>query len=121
MWTDHELAYLEPSESVAERVRKQDAPHLDSTLIANIIHWHHKMFAFAGPDADIVNAAHKADWIDASMGMVWQGVSRKDVAAMEQTIPVLSFPGVLMRLAKDLRHGNRLAGLWRVVTRVYNI
>lgn len=121
MWTDHELAYLEPSEAVAERVRKQHAPHLDGTLIANIIHWHHKMFAFAGPDADIVNAARKGDWIDASMGMVRHGVSRKDVAAMEQTIPVLSFPGVLMRLAKDLRHGNRLAGLWRVVTRVYKI
>lgn len=69
------------------------------------------MFAFAGLDADIVNAARKGDWINASIGMVRHGVSRKDVAAMEQTIPVLGFPGVLMRLAKDLRHGNRLAGL----------
>lgn len=121
MWTDHELAYLEPSESVAERVRTQHARHLDGTLIANIIHWHHKLLSFAGPDGEIVNAARKADWIDASMGMVRHGVARKDVAAMEKAIPLLGFPEVLMRLTKDLRHGNRFAGLWRVLTGVYKI
>ncbi|GAO56783.1 phosphohydrolase [Novosphingobium sp. ERN07] len=121
MWTDHELAYLEPSEAAAERVRAQHAPHLDPTLVANIIHWHHKLLSFAGPDAEIVNAARKADWIDASMGMVRHGVPRKQVAAIEEAIPVLGFPEVLMRLAKDLRHGNRVAGLWRVLSRVYRI
>ncbi|MFM8749318.1 hypothetical protein [Rhabdaerophilum sp.] len=121
MWTDHELAYLEPSEAVAERVRAQHAPHLDAALIANIIHWHHKLFAFAGPDAKIVNAARKADWIDASLGIVRHGVARKQVAAIEEAIPVLGFPEVLMRLAKDLRHGNWVAGLWRVLSRVYKI
>lgn len=121
MWTDHELAYLEPSEAAAERIRSQHAPHLDPTLVANIIHWHHKLLSFAGSDADIVNAARKADWIDASMGMVRHGVSRREVAAIEAAIPVLDFPKTLMRLAKELRHGNRLAGLWRVLSRVYKV
>ncbi|QDH33694.1 phosphohydrolase [Porphyrobacter sp. YT40] len=121
MWADRELAYLEPSETVAERVREQHAPHLDATLVANIIHWHHKLLPFKGPDAAIVNAARKADWIDASMGTVRNGVARKDVAAIEAAIPVLGFPQILMRLAKDLRHGNRLAGLWRVLSHVYKI
>ena len=121
IWTDHELAYLEPSEAAAERVRAQHAPHLDPTLVANIIHWHHKLLSFAGPDAHIVNAARKADWIDASMGMVRHGVTRKQVAAIEKAIPVLGFPEILMRLAKDLRHGNRFAGLWRVLILVYKV
>ena len=121
MWTDHELAYLEPSEVVAERVRAQHATHLDPRLVANIIHWHHKLRSFAGPDADIVNAARIADWVDASMGMVRHGVSRREVTAIEAAIPVLGFPETLMRLAKELRHGNRLAGLWRVLSRVYKI
>jgi hypothetical protein len=121
MWTDRELAYLEPSEVVAERVRAQHATHLNPRLVANIIHWHHKLLSFAGPDAEIVNAARKADWIDASMGMVRHGVSRREVTAIEAAIPVLGFPQILMRLAKELRHGNRLAGLWRVLSRVYKI
>lgn len=76
---------------------------------------------FAGPDAEIVNAVRQADWIDASMGIVQHGVSRREVAEIEAAIPVLGFPMVPMRLAKDLRHGNRLAGLWRVLSRVYKL
>lgn len=121
MWTDHELAYLEPSEAAAERVRARHAAHLNPLLVANMIHWHHKLMPFAGPDAEIVNAVRQADWIDASMGIVRHGVSRREVAEIEAAIPVLGFPMVLMRLAKDLRHGNRLAGLWRVLSRVYKL
>ena len=121
MWTDHELAYLEPSEAVAERVRREHAPHLDGRLVANIIHWHHKLRPFSGVDAHVVNAARKADWIDASQGWVRSGVSKDDIAKIEKAIPVLGFPDILMRLAKDLRHGNRLAGLWRVISHVYKL
>jgi hypothetical protein len=121
MWTDRELAYLEPSEAQAERVRLEQAPHLDGRLVADIIHWHHKLRPFTGPDADIVNAARKADWIDASLGWVRSGVSKSEIAAIEKVIPVLGFPGVLMRLAKELRDGNRFAGLWRVLTHVYKL
>lgn len=50
-----------------------------------------------------------------------QLVTRKQADAIEEAIPVLGFPEVLMRLSKDLRHGNRFAGLWRVLTRVYKV
>ncbi|PTS90678.1 MULTISPECIES: phosphohydrolase [unclassified Caulobacter] len=121
MWTDHELAYLEPSEALAERVRAQHASHLNPTLVADIIHWHHKVLPFNGSDAAVVNAARKGDWIDASMGVVRHGVSRQDVAALEAAIPVLGFPDVLLRLAKDLHQGSRLLGLCRVISRVYKL
>jgi hypothetical protein len=121
MWTEHELAYLEPSEALAERVRLEQAPHLDGRLVANIIHWHHKLGPFRGDDAHIVNAARQADWIDASLGWVRSGVSKREIALVEKAIPVLGFPDVLMRLAKELGHGNRFAGLWRVLTHVYKL
>ncbi len=119
MWTGKELAYLEPSEAVAEWVRQREMAHLEAGMIRNIIHWHHKMTRFSGPDAAIVNAARKADWIDASQGIVRHGVSRDQIARVNGAIPALGFPHILMRLAADLNGGHRLGGLWRVVTRVY--
>jgi hypothetical protein len=121
LWTDRELAYLEPSEAVAERARAKHAPHLNVSLVANIIHWHHKALPFRGDDALIVNAARKADWIDVTKGWISSGISRKEVAAVRAAIPSLGFHEVLMRLAKDLRHGNRLSGLWRILSHVYKI
>jgi hypothetical protein len=121
LWTDRELAYLDPSERVAEGVRRREAPHLDGALVHNIIHWHHKLTRFSGPDDSIVNAARKADWIDASQGAVRHGVGKDQIARVNTAIPVLGFPDILMRLAADLNGGHKLGGLWRVVTRVYKI
>jgi hypothetical protein len=121
MWTDRDLAYLEPSEVAAERVRRLEMAHLDAVLIHDIIYWHHKLTQFSGPNAAIVNAARKADWIDASLGTVRHGVSRDQIARVNTAIPVLGFPAILMRLAADLNGGHKLGGLWRVLTRVYKV
>jgi hypothetical protein len=121
MWTEGELAYLTPSEQRAEQVRAAQAPHLDAALIAKIIHWHHKLLPYRGTDADIINAARKADWIDASQGLIRHGLPRASIRAVEAAIPVLGFHSVLMRLAKELGQGSRLAGLWRVLSHVYKL
>ncbi len=121
LWTNGELAYLEPSEVVAERLRQSDMPWLDATLIHDIIHWHHKVTPFRGPHAAIVNAARRADWIDASQGAVRHGLGRDQIARVNSAIPPLGFPDILMRLAADLNGGRRLGGLWRVATRVYKL
>ena len=119
MWTDGTLAYLEPSEVQAERARADRAPHIDAQLLRDIIHWHHKMTAFTGPHADVVNAVRKADWIDASQGMIRKGLSRAQIAATNAILPGLGFPETLMRLAADLNGGNRTGGLMRVLSNVY--
>lgn len=119
LWTDHELAYLDPSERVAEETRVAAAPHLDARLVRAIIHHHHKFTAYRGPDAAIVNAARKGDWVDATEGKVRHGLTRATIAEVEAAIPVLGFPAVLMRLAADLNHGRKLGGLLRVVANVY--
>ena len=119
MWTAGELAYLEPSEAMAERARRHNAPNLDSQLIHDAIHWHHKVTAFTGPNAEVVNAVRKADWIDATEGRVHKGLSARQIDQVEKAIPTLGFSQTLMRLAADLNHGNKLGGLWRVMTHVY--
>lgn len=119
MWTDGDLAYLEPSERAAELALKKQGQALDAKLVQDIIHWHHKVTAYKGPHADVVNAVRKADWIDASQGQVRKGLTKAQIAAVNDAIPILGFPDVLMRLAADLNHGRKMGGLMKVLANVY--
>lgn len=76
MLTSSKLAYLEPSEKLSEEIRADAAPHFDARLIREIVHWHHKITSFRGRDAQIVNAARKADWIDAITGLMRMASAR---------------------------------------------
>lgn len=119
MWTHGELAYLEPSAALAEQARRDHAPDLDPRLIRDLILWHHKLTPFRGPDAAAVNALRKADWVDASQGLLRKGLTRAEIARVTAALPVHGFPDTLMRLAGDLNHGRRIGGLLRVLHRVY--
>ncbi|MDE2578822.1 MAG: hypothetical protein KGL46_08470 [Hyphomicrobiales bacterium] len=119
MWTDRALAYLEPSEVAAEAAQRARAPQLDAALLRAIIHWHHKVRAYRGPHESVVNAVRKADWIDASGGVVRKGLTKAKIAAVTQAIPVDGFPDILMRLAAELNGGRKMGGLWRVLSHVY--
>lgn len=121
MWTHGELAYLEPSEALAEQARREHASDLDPRLMSDLIVWHHKLTPFGGPDAVAVNALRKADWIDASGGLLRKGIARADIARVNAALPPLGFPRILMRLAGDLNHGNRTGGLLRVLQKVYRL
>lgn len=121
MWSDGELAYLEPSIREAIAANAREGWGYDPALLRVLIAEHHKLRAYRGPNADLVNAVRKADWIDASGGLLRKGLTRAQVAAVTAAIPVAGFPQTLMRLAKDLAGGNRLRGLTRVLTRVYRV
>lgn len=118
LWTDRELGYLEPSEAAALRDNREKGFGLDPELLRAAIHWHHKITPYRGPGADVVNAVRKADWIDASQGMLRKGLSRAQVAEVEGAISDHGFPDVLQRLAGDLG-GTKLAGNLRVLRRVF--
>ena len=68
LWTDKELAYLEPSEAVALADNARHGWGFDPDLLYGIIHWHHKVFPYQGPHARVIEACRRADWIDASLG-----------------------------------------------------
>jgi hypothetical protein len=113
LWTDHALAYLEPSEAVALADNQTYAWGLDPQLLRAAIHWHHKILPYTGPHQDIIEACRKADWIDASKGMIRQGMSKAAIKEVEAAFPNAGFHANLLRLAKDYG-GSTLVGCMKV-------
>ena len=109
LWTDRELAYLEPSEAVAIADNEEFGWGLDPELLRGAIHWHHKIFPYNGPHQRIIEACRKADWIDASKGMLRKGISKAAIKEVEAAFPNLGFHDTLLRLAKDYG-GSTLVG-----------
>ena len=83
LWTDSKLNYLEVSCKRAKKAMKDNGFNSrDINLAQDIIYYHHKITPFTGTssgtgstgtdaaDNEIVNAVRKADWIDASYGIV---------------------------------------------------
>lgn len=109
LWTDHELAYLEPSEAVALADNEKHGWGLDPETLRNAIHWHHKISPYRGRDAKIVEACRKADWIDASKGFFTKGLTREQIRQVEAAFPNNGFHQTLLRLASDYG-GSMLTG-----------
>ena len=109
LWTDHELAYLEPSEAVALADNERYGWGLDPDALRGAIHWHHKIRPYRGPHQNVIEACRKADWIDASMGTLRKGLSKAAVKEVEAAFPNLGFHNTLLRLAKDYG-GSTLVG-----------
>lgn len=118
LWTENELAYLEPSEEHALADNEKYGWGFDPRLLRDAIHWHHKVFPYRGPNQAIVEAIRKGDWIDATDGKIRKGLTRAQVKAVEDAIPNYGFGGVLQRLAGDLG-GNKLSGNFRVLRHVF--
>ena len=111
LWTDHELAYLEPSEAVALADNEKYGWGLDPDALQGAIHWHHKIFPYKGPHARVIEACRKADWIDASKGLVRKGLSKANVKKVEAAFPNLGFHDTLLRLAKDYGGSTLVGGI----------
>ena len=120
LWTAHELAYLEPSEARAREDAVEQGWDVDIELVVRAIHWHHKVTAYRGPDAAIVDAVRRADWIDATQGRLRKGLGRREIAAVEEALPNLGFHDALQRLAVELG-GSAVRGNLRVIRRVFKL
>ena len=114
LWSDHELAYLEPSKALAIADYEKYGRELDSDVVRGAIHWHHKIFRYEGPHQNVIEACRKADWIDATKGNIRQGMSKAAIAKVEATFPNLGFHDTLLRLAKDYG-GSTLVGSYKVI------
>lgn len=96
LWTDHTLAYLEPSRDRAVQNLHSTFSDEEMNLIRDIIYWHHKMTPFEGAHANIVNAVRKADWIDATRGLIHQGMPKIHIKDVVSAIPYGGFHEMLM-------------------------
>ena len=102
LWTDKKIGYLEPS---IERVQHDNSARSwghDPELLRDIIYWHHKVTPFRGPNADVVNAVRKADWIDATAGVVRAGMPKRNIEKVTNAIPDAGFRNALKRIGPEL-------------------
>lgn len=106
LWTDAHLAYLEPSIDLMVKDNRDNAWSLDEPLLRDIVFYHHKISAYRGHAAEIVNAVRKADWIDASGGFLRKGITREQIREVNQAIPEAGFHATLKRLGISLSNGN---------------
>lgn len=113
LWTDQELAYLEPSEAMAQADNEKFGWGLDPELLRGAIHWHHKILPYRGPGQDVIEACRRADWIDASGGLIRKGLSRSAIREVEAAFPNEGFHKALIRLTKAYG-GSLLVGGVRV-------
>lgn len=118
LWTDAELAYLEPSIQRILAANQQQGWGFDPRLLTDMIDAHHKITRFRGSNADLVNAFRKADWIDATGGSIRMGLSKAQVASVVAAIPDAGFSNAVARIIRDLG-GSALRGYTRVLARVY--
>lgn len=118
LWTDRELAYLEPSEALVLADNESENWGFDPDALKQMIHWHHKVTPYHGPHQRLVEAVRKADWIDATKGFRRMGLTKVQVKTVEDAIPNYNFLGVLQRLARDYG-GNVVSGDLQVLRHVY--
>lgn len=114
LWTDHKLAYLEPSEALAIQDNEKYGWGLDPDALHGAIHWHHKVFRYKGPHQDVIEACRKADWIDATKGWCHKGISRSAITEVQATFPNRGFHETLLRLAKEYE-GSTIVGGFKVL------
>jgi len=104
LWTNSNLAYLDPSADLAKERMKNEFNAEQLELMYNIITNHHKFKPWTGPNEVIVNAVRKADMIDFSLGFVTKGVSREHIRKVHEVLPNSGFHMALMSLFPTI-HG----------------
>ena len=117
LWTDHTLAYLEPSSHRAVEGTKNSFLPEEVQLIQDIVYYHHKITPFEGPRAEVVNAVRRADWIDATQGVVHQGMPKANINKVYEMLPPIGFYECLQGF------GPKLYGTdyWRIITEMTSI
>jgi hypothetical protein len=117
LWTDQTLTYLEPSLDRAKWEFESTYAEDELRLLHNIIYWHHKITPFEGENAAIVNAVRKADWIDATEGIVNHGMPPAHIQTVTAAIPDAGFHDMLQSIGKKLYGGD----IKRIVTETLSI
>lgn len=106
IWTAGTFDYLEPSVVLAaDHLAKYGGPAQLADVTA-MIREHHKVTAYRGPGAAIVEAFRRADWVDVSRGLLTCGLPRTTIARIRGRWPDAGFHRRLLQLsaARLVRH-----------------
>lgn len=124
LWTNHSLNYLDPSiERMIHYVSGsgiwKDSP-TDVEIMKIIIAQHHKFTPYfnasLSPEAnDVINAVRKADWADATFGIIRFDLPASLLEAAYAKLPDAGFHSMLAGMAQRLSPNNWLYGHWQVL------
>ena len=98
VWSDKNLAYIEPSVARARQDLKDSLTEKELALVADIIYWHHSLKSYEGEQSSVINAVIKADLIDFSRGLITLGMPRRHIAKLSQLVPNNGFHKALMEV-----------------------
>ena len=113
LWSDNKLNYLKPS---ADQLKKHlvDGDSLspaDVETAVQIVMQHHKITHWNGPNQRLVNSVRKADWADATMGLVRFGLPNDLLLQSYDEIPEAGFHLMLAQFGKRLSPDSLLGQL----------
>lgn len=100
-------------------------------MVKNIILWHHKLTPYQEEEEEeefddekekeslslVVEAVRKADWIDATMGIVSHGMPRKHILKVQREIKNANFHWTLLSFGPKLHGFN----VYKIVTEISSI
>ncbi len=98
IWSDRTLDYLEPSRRRALSETAAGGLEINERRVSDLILWHHKITAFRGPEAALINAFRRADWYEVCCGLFGRWSWRAERRALYRRIPLLGFHRVLLRV-----------------------
>ena len=97
IWTAQTFDYLNPSiELACEYLKHQQLSELSKPIV-QMIDQHHKISAYKGSDAQLVETFRQADWIDLSFGYIRFRYSREQFGTIFRQYPGKGFHRFLIR------------------------
>lgn len=112
LWSDNDLDYLVPSITRAKKnLAALGFTEEELHIVSDIIMWHHKVTPFYGNNTckdhvALVEAVRRADWIDATKGLVSKGMPRQHIAKVQGKIANAGFHQALLEFGYKLHRWN---------------
>lgn len=114
LWTDKELDYLEPSKlRMVQALSSSSYSPREIEIMEEIILEHHKATDYTGlsdTENDLINAVRKADWTDASFGVIRFGLPAALLEAAYDEVDEGGFHQILLDVLVRLSAGNLFKG-----------
>jgi len=113
LWTDKKLDYLEPSKIQLDKALGSAYSPKEIKVMEEIILQHHKWSDYtdlSSAENDLINAVRKADWADASIGVIRFDLPAPLLEAAYDQLPEAGFHQILLDVLVRLSAGNLLKG-----------
>lgn len=118
LWTDRDLNYLEPSRKQLDDNLGGSYSASDIETMDQIVLQHHKFTDYAElseAQNALINAVRKADWTDATMGLIRFGLPSALLEAAYDQIKEAGFHQMLLGMDARLSPGNKINGTLEVL------